>query len=287
MNNNIEDLEDLSSSTKNASDEIDELVFNEEETLNTTDVEDLDAFAKEEGMPQRVTTNVRVDNMGKVTSSKLKDFTRDDKNKKFNNPENKKVKFNKKKLLIIPVIIIIVIAGIWISKPKNFKEVKEKVEKVIEKITSVVKKVIKNVSLDEHVGKTSVMYYIPKGFTTTTSSSEDIDTFVDSNNNRLEIFIQDDIPYSIIKADSKKAAKQMQRSGFVIKNEESSKIEKKDFLILDIVDPTEERTLNFYGELEEQKTLNIKFYSKNNEDFSPEAKKMFEKIVRSYNEQQL
>ena len=76
-------------------------------------------------------------------------------------------------------------------------------------------------------------------------------------------------------------------SGFVIKNEESSKIEKKDFLILDIVDPTEERTLNFYGELEEQKTLNIKFYSKNNEDFSPEAKKMFEKIVRSYNEQQL
>ena len=215
MNNNIEDLEDLSSSTKNASDEIDELVFNEEETLNTTDVEDLDAFAK------------------------------------------------------------------------DFKEVKEKVEKVIEKITSVVTKVTKNVSLVEHVGKTSVMYYIPKGFTTTTSSSEDIDTFVDSNNNRLEIFIQDDIPYSIIKADSKKAAKQMQRSGFVIKNEESSKIEKKDFLILDIVDPTEERTLNFYGELEEQKTLNIKFYSKNNEDFSPEAKKMFEKIVRSYNEQQL
>jgi len=286
MNNNIEDLEDLSSSTKNASDEIDELVFDEEETLNTTDVEDLDAFAKEEGMPQRVTTNVRIDNMGKVTSSKLKDFTRDDKNKKFNNPENKKVKFNKKKLLIIPVIIIIVIVGIWISRPKNFKEVKETVEKVIEKISSVVTKVTKNVSLVEHVGKTSVMYYIPKGFTATTSSSEDIDTFVDSNNNRLEIFIQDDIPYSIIKADSKKATKQMQRSGFVIKNEESSKIENKDFLILDIVDPTEERTLNFYGELEEQKTLNIKFYSKNNEDFSPEAKKMFEKIVRSYNEQQ-
>ena len=54
MNNNIEDLEDLSTPSKNSSDEIDELVFDEDNSLNNTDVEDLDSFAKEAGMLTRV-----------------------------------------------------------------------------------------------------------------------------------------------------------------------------------------------------------------------------------------
>ena len=283
MNNKIEDLEDLSTTSNNSSDEIDELVFDEEESLNSTDVEDLDSFAKEEKMPQRVGNNIRFEDMGKVNSDKIKDFTRDNKNKKFNNPENKKVKFNKKILLVIPVIVVIAIAGLWISKPQNFEEVKKGVSNFFEKISTIVTRATKNVDLIEYSSKTSIKYYIPKGYTL--SSDEGIETFTNSKNDKLEIFIQDDIPYNIIKSDSKSALKQMKLAGFEVKNEESAKIQEKDYLILDIVDPTGERTLSFYGELESQKTLNIKFYNKNNEDYSPEVKKMFERIIRGYHEQ--
>ena len=283
MNNQIEDLEDLSTPSKNTGDEIDELVFDEGDSLNNTEIEDLESFAKEEGMPQRVNSNIRVDNMSKINSDKIKDFKRDDKNKKFKNPENKKVKFNKKKLLIIPVVLVLAVVGIWLSSPKNLQEVKDTVGKIVDKISKTITKAIKNVDVVEYIGPDSFKYYVPKGYEISDDSSVLI--FENGKGNKLEVYIQDDMPYNIIVYDAKNSFKGLKNAGYKVLNEEESKIDKNDYQILDASDPTGERTLSFYGKLEDQKTLIIKFYTNIDEDFSPEAKKMFEKTIRSYNEQ--